>query len=79
MIVLKDKDKLLEDMVKVGLGVTGLAKEVGCSKAHISGILNHVRNPSPYIAVKICEQVKGQFDYYFFIENVHKKKQNVVN
>ena len=75
MIVLKDKDKLLEDMTKAGFGVTTLAKEVGCYKAHISGIINHVRNPSPYIAVKICEQIKGQFDAYFFIESVHKKKQ----
>ena len=24
---------------------------------------------------KICEQIKGQFDDYFFIESVHKKKQ----
>lgn len=75
MIILKDKEKLLEDMTKAGLSVTALAKEVGCSKAHISGIINHVRNPSPYIAVKICERVKGQFDFYFFIESVHKKKQ----
>ena len=75
MIILKDKERLLEDMAKEGLGVSSLAKGVGCSKAHISGIINHVRNPSPYIAVKICEQVKGQFDYYFFIESVHKKKQ----
>ena len=75
MIILKNKEKLLEDMAKAGLSVTALAKEVGCSKAHISGIINHVRNPSPYIAVKICERVKGQFDLYFFIESVHKKKQ----
>lgn len=76
MIILKDKEKLLEDMTREGLGVTNLAEKVGCSKAHISGIINHVRNPSPYIAVKICEQIKGQFDYYFFIESVHKKKQS---
>lgn len=77
MIILKDREKLLEDMAREGLGVTSLAKEVGCSKAHISGIINHVRNPSPFIAVKICEQIKGQFDYYFFIESVHNKKQKI--
>ena len=75
MIVLIDKEKLLEDMTKSGFGVTGLAEKVGCSKAHISGIINHTRNPSPYIAVKICEQLKSQFDSYFFIENVHNAKQ----
>ena len=61
-------------MAREGFSVTSLAKEVGCSKAHISGIINHVRNPSAFIAVKICEQLKSQFDVYFFIESVHKKK-----
>lgn len=78
MIVLRDKEKLLQDMARAGLGVTSLAENVGCSKAHISGIINHVRNPSPFIAVKICEQLKGQFDNYFFIESVHKLKQNKI-
>lgn len=76
MIVLKDKEKLLEDMAREGFSVTNLAKRVGCSKSHISGIINHVRNPSAIIAVKICEQLKNQFNVYFFIEGVHKKKQN---
>ena len=76
MIVLRNKEKLLEDMAKEGLGVTGLAEKVGCSKAHISGIINYVRNPSAIIAVKICEQLKEQFDEFFFIESVHKEKQD---
>lgn len=76
MIVLKDKEKMLEDMAREGYSMTALAKNIGCSKAHISGIIHHVRNPSPFIAIKICEQLKGQFDNYFFIESVHKKKQN---
>lgn len=75
MIILRNKEKLMEDMTKAGFGVTSLSEKVGCSKAHISGIINHVRNPSPYIAVKICEQIKGQFEDYFFIESVHNKKQ----
>ena len=74
MIILKDKKKLIEDMTKNGLGVTSLAKKVGCSKAHISAIINDIRNPSAIIAVKICEQLHKQFDDYFFIEGVHKEK-----
>ena len=75
MIVVINKDKLREDIQRAGYSVTGLAESVGCSKAHISSILNHERNPSAVIAVKICEQIKGKFDDYFFIESVHKKKQ----
>ena len=75
MIVVINKQKLQEDINRAGFGVTSLAQNVGCSKAHISAILNHERNPSAGIAVKICEQINGKFDDYFFIENVHKKKQ----
>lgn len=75
MIVVINKEKLREDIIRAGLTITSLAKNIGCSKAHISSIVNHERNPSATIAVKICEQIKGQFDTYFFIESVHKKKQ----
>ncbi len=75
MIVVIDNQKLKEDIARAGFSVTSLAKKVGCSKAHISSIINHDRNPSAVIAVKICEQIKGQFDNYFFIESVHNKKQ----
>lgn len=75
MIVVKNKEKLREDILRAGYSLTNLAKEIGCSKAHVSSIINHERNPSAVIAVKICEQIKGQFDDYFFIESVHKKKQ----
>lgn len=76
MVIVKNKEKLRQDIIRAGFSITNLAKNVGCSKAHISSIINHERNPSPVIAVKICEQVKGQFDDYFFIESVHNKKQN---
>lgn len=72
MIVVLNREALKEDTIKAGFSVTGLAKKVGCSKAHISSILNGERNPSAVIAVKICEQIKGNFDKYFFIESVHK-------
>lgn len=76
MICVTNKEKLREDIQRAGYSITGLAEKIGCSKAHISSILNHERNPSAVIAVKICEQIKGKFDDYFFIESVHKKKQN---
>ena len=75
MILVTNKEKLREDIQRAGFSITSLAKSIGCSKAHISSILNHERNPSAVIAVKICEQIKGKFDDYFFIEGVHKKKQ----
>lgn len=75
MVLVKNKEKLRGDIQRAGFSITKLAGNIGCSKAHISSILNHERNPSAVIAVKICEQIKGQFDDYFFIENVHKKKQ----
>lgn len=75
MIVVINKEKLIEDMTKAGFTITSLAKNIGYSKAHISSIVNHARNPSAIVAVKICEQIKGQFDNYFFIESVHNKKQ----
>lgn len=75
MVIVKDKEKLKRDIILAGFSITSLAKEVGCSKAHISSIVNHERNPSGTIAVKICEQIKGKFDDYFFIESVHKKEQ----
>ena len=75
MIVVINKEKLREDITRAGFSITSLAKKIGCSKAHISSIVNHERNPSAVIAVKICEQIKGQFDQYFFIESVHNKKQ----
>lgn len=75
MIVVINKEKLRADMIKAGFSMTSLAKKIGCSKAHISSIVNHERNPSAIIAVKICEQLQKQFDDYFFIESVHKKKQ----
>lgn len=75
MVIVKNKEKLKEDITRAGYSITALAKNIGCSKAHISSILNHERNPSGAIAVKICEQIKGKFDDYFFIESVHKNKQ----
>lgn len=78
MILVINQEKLKEDVQRAGYSITGLAEKVGCSKAHISSILNHERNPSAVIAVKICEQINGKFDDYFFIERVHKKKHKEV-
>lgn len=75
MIVVIDKEKLKEDITRAGFTITSLAKNIGYSKAHISSIINHERNPGAIVAVKICEQIKGQFDTYFYIESVHKKKR----
>lgn len=78
MIVLIDKEKLQKDMALKGYTMTELANKVGCSKASISAIVGHKRSPSAKIAVKICEQLESNFEDYFFIEPVHKKKQTEI-
>lgn len=76
MVIVIDAGKLKEDTIKAGLSMAQLAKNIGCSRAHMSEIYAHRRNPSGKIAVKICEQIKGRFEDYFFIESVNKTKQN---
>lgn len=72
MVVVKNIDKLKNDIISNGYNYSDLAKMIGVSKSTISQILTGVRNPSPKNAVKICEQLNKQFNYYFFIEGVHK-------
>lgn len=73
MIVVKNPQKLKEDLTSNGRTVTSTAKKLGFSKAYISSILTGVRNPNEKVAVGICELTGEKFDTYFFIQTVHKQ------
>ena len=77
MIVVKNMKALREDTILAGLNYSGLAKKVGVSKTTIGSIYTGKRNPSPNVAIRICEQLNNQFDKYFFITYVHKKERKL--
>lgn len=72
-IKLRDKRKLLGEMVKRGYGVNSFAAALGISRASLSMIINNKRNPSPAVAIEIIERLALKFDDIFFIESDYKK------
>ena len=76
MIVVKNPQKLKEDLTSNGNTITAVAEELGYSKAYISSIITGVRNPNEKVSVGICELLGKQFEDYFFIRSVHKKITN---
>lgn len=73
MIVLKNPQKLKQDIADNGETITSIARQTGYSKAYISAIITGIRNPNEKVAIKICEILGEQFDTYFFIQSVHNK------
>lgn len=73
MIVVKNPQKLKEDLTSNGNTITSVAEKLGYSKAYISSIITGVRNPNEKVAIGICELLEKQFNDYFFIQIVHKK------
>ena len=76
MIVVKNPQKLKEDLTSEGNTITTTAKKLGYSKAYLSSIVTGARNPNEKVAIGICELTGEQFETYFFIRNVHKKITN---
>lgn len=76
MIVVKNPQKLKEDLTSKGNTITAVAEELGYSKAYLSSIITGVRNPNEKVSVGICELLGKQFEDYFFIRSVHKKITN---
>ena len=70
MIYVKPEVNILKDLNNKQITMTELAEQIGCCKGTISAIFSGKRNPSPKIAIKICEKMGKQFEYYFFISNV---------
>ncbi|HJJ05757.1 MAG TPA: helix-turn-helix domain-containing protein [Clostridiaceae bacterium] len=73
MIVVKNPQKLKEDLTSNGNTITSVAKKLRYSKAYISSIVTGIRNPNEKVSIGICELLQKQFDDYFFIQTVHKK------
>ncbi len=73
MIVVKNPQKLKEDLTSNGNTITSTAEELGYSKAYISSIVTGARNPNEKVAIGICELTGKKFDTYFFIRSVHKR------
>lgn len=73
MIVVKDPQKLKEDLTSNGNTITSRAEKLGYSKAYLSSIITGVRNPNEKVSIGICELLGKQFEDYFFIQSVHKK------
>lgn len=79
MIILKDDKILYKDIQKNGYNFSTFAQKIGVTRATVSQIVRHVRNPSAKTAVKICEVLDANFEKYFFIESVHKQTTNTSN
>lgn len=77
MILVKDRERLIEKITKAGFSYRQLAKEIGCSQTQVSLITKGERNPSPEIAVSICEAINTSFDTIFFIKSNDKSNQKI--
>lgn len=73
MIVVKNPQKLKEDLTSNGNTITSIATRLGYSKAYVSSIVTGIRNPNEKVAIGICELLGEQFETYFFIRSVHKQ------
>lgn len=72
MIIVKDPEKLKEDLTSNGNTMTSIAEKLKCSKAYISSIVAGTRKPNAKVCIGICELLNKQFDTYFFVSSVHK-------
>ena len=77
MILVKDRERLIEKITKAGFSYRQLAKEIGCSQTQVSLITKGERNPSPEIAVSICEAINTSCDTIFFIKSNDKSNQKI--
>lgn len=76
-VYVKDLDTFIETIVKAGFSYRQLAKEAKSNPTTITLITKGERNPSPELAVNICNALGCQFDDIFFIENAYKSKQKL--
>lgn len=72
MIIIKNPEKLKNDLTSNGNTMTSIAESLGYSKAYISSIVAGTRRPNEKVSIGICELLGKQFGEYFFIQNVHK-------
>ena len=55
MIVVKNPQRLKEDLTSNGNTITSVAEKLGYSKAYISSIVTGIRNPNEKVSIGICE------------------------
>ncbi|MEH7250301.1 helix-turn-helix domain-containing protein [Neobacillus niacini] len=67
-ILIKDREKFHELLIRKGFSKRAFAKETRLSEATIAQISNGNRNPSPRVANKICCKLEENFDEIFIIE-----------
>lgn len=75
-VLIKNIDDFISRIVEKGYSYRQLAKEVNSNPTTISLIVKGERNPSPKLAVNLCNALECKFDDIFFIKNVDKSKQN---
>lgn len=58
-------NQLAVTRMKKGMSVRALAKKANISHCYLSQIENRQRNPSPKIAVRLCQALEVDFDELF--------------
>lgn len=64
-----DTTKTKTSMFQLGLNVSLLARNIGCSTSYMSQILNNKKSPSPKLAKKIAETLNLETTDIFTFEN----------
>ncbi len=73
-VLIKNIDDFISKIVEKGYSYRQLAKEANSNPTTISLITKGERNPSPKLAVNLCNALGCKFDDIFFIKNVDKSK-----
>lgn len=73
-VYIKDIDDFIERIVTAGFTYRELAKRAKTNPTSITLLTKGERNPSPKLAVNICEALNCKFDDIFFIKNVDNSK-----
>lgn len=76
IIVIKNVEKLIKEIITQGFSYRTLAKTTGYSQTQISMILSGERNPSAKLANALCETLKIKFDDFFYINRLQKKSKS---
>lgn len=78
MIVVKNPQRLKEDLTSNGNTITSVAEKLGYSKAYISSIVTGIRNPNEKVSIGICELLGKQFNGIFFYSNCSQKDNKIM-
>ena len=68
-MLLKDGEKLREDIVISGHNLKSFSRKIGISHNYLVQIANKDKNPGPVTAKKICDGLNKQIGEYFFVRS----------